>query len=166
MANDEFSQLPALQRADVHTLNQLIRELNLRLRRMSEKIDQRSSSKVKLTADMDAGFKRLTKVGTAVSNDDALPLGQFEEEWRRIQQKVNDELLDPTQASPGDGDTSVVEPIDDDDVNAAIDDRAAINAPPEIAFQSNVGTASDPIRFALENHTHGGFRTHFLIMGA
>jgi hypothetical protein len=166
VANDEFSQLPPLRSADLNTINQLIRELNLRLRRMSEKIDQRASSKVKLSAPMDAGFNRLTKVATAVSNDDAMPLGQFEEEWRRIQQKINDELLDPTQATDTDDGTSVVDPIDDDDVAAAIDDRAAINDPPEIAFDSDVGTPSDPIRFALENHTHGGFRTHFLIMGA
>lgn len=165
MANDEFSQLPPVRSADVNTVNQLIRELNLRLRRLSEKVEQKASSKVKLSAPMDAGFNRLTKVATAVSNDDAMPLGQFEEEWRRIQQKVNDELLDPTQASPSDDGTSVVDPVDDDTITAALEDAAAINDPPEIAFDSDVGTPSDPIRFALENHTHGGFRTHFLLCG-
>ena len=166
MASNEFSQLPPLQRADLTTINQFIRELNLRLRRLSEQTTQKASSQVKLSADMDAGFKRLTKVGTAVSNDDALPLGQLDEELRKFEERFRESLLDPTTAAPGDDTTSVVDPIDDDDVEAAIDDRAAVNDPPEIAFDSDVGTPSDPIRFALENHTHGGFRTHFLVMGA
>ncbi len=112
----EFSQLPALQKADVASINRLVQELNRRIRVLSQAIEEKQS-KLALSGDMDAGFHRLTKVATAVSDDDALPLGQLAEELQKFEAQFRESLTSEGDANSTSDDTSEgdTDPDDEDD---------------------------------------------------
>lgn len=138
----------------------LHREINLRLGRIAELLDARET-KLTLRGALNAGDNRLTNVGTAESEDDAVPLRQLRAEVLTI---VKNELDLRTSEGTEDGDTT------GDDTSAGEDtDEGVVTAlelalptapPPNVAAVSAIGTTDgslgDQIRFSLQDHTHGG----------
>lgn len=162
---ENFNIAP-IQKLDLPAVNAFVRELNQRLRRLSEVLEQRKSS-LTLTGQMDAGGFRLTNLGTASADDDALPLGQLESAIAEINQRntkgltseATEEGMKPsgTGGATGSGDeTSDGRRIGDDEITQFLMDAAATVAPPNVAAVSALGTTSDPPIFALSDHTHGG----------
>lgn len=152
--------LAPLKRGDKDELNAHIRELNSRLKRMAEVQDQLLRA-MKLKGPLDADFNRLTNVATAVSDDDAVPLGQLESELTEFERRIREDLT--SEASDTTLEDSTSEDEDGggsgpDDITGALEDAVPTVAPPVVATDSELGTTSDPPVFALSDHTHGGIR--------
>lgn len=155
----ELFTLAPIARLDVGSLNAHIRELNARLRRISEMLD-RAPRSLLLKGNLDAGGFRLTNLGTAQSDDDALPLGQLQGELDELERRLREDLT--SEAEDGgdstDDDTSDGRGDDDDNTTSQLEEAIPTAAPPDVATTGTVGTTTDPIKFALSDHTHGGIR--------
>jgi len=153
----ENLNLAPISRLELGTLNAFVRELNARLRRVSELLD-RTPRKLELKGDLDAGGFRLTNLGTAVSNDDALPLGQLEAELSDLENRLRADLTSEAddEGTSSDDSTSDGRGEDEDNDQAALENAISTVAPPNVAAASAVGTTTDPVLFALSDHTHGG----------
>lgn len=148
-----------LQRLDLPSVNAFVRELNARLKRVSEVLDNRRS-KLVLGGELDAGSFRIKNVATARAQDDAVPLGQLEEVFENLRRDLVESLTSEGEeegvGGGGDGDTSRGRRNTDDEITQALLDAVPTVAPPNVAAVSNVGTTTDPPIFALSDHTHGG----------
>lgn len=134
-----------------------VQQLNLRLEQLNRQLEQRDKTP-KLKTHLDAGYKRLTKVGRALSEDDAIPLGQLEEAIRDIlRNQVVTSENDDEGTLGGQDKTSAGKGKDEDDVTDSINALAPDAAPPPVATSSSIGTTTDPLQFSLEDHTHAGY---------
>lgn len=140
-------------------LSVLVRELQSALERLEERLSRLPfDPRGRLTRDLDAGGRRIKNVGSPQSNDDALPLGNLEQELDRIETKALEATtseLDRYQGGRGSrrATTRLLRRIEEL-VETGLTDALPTAAPPAIADASAIGTTTDPPRFALQDHTH------------
>lgn len=148
--------LAPLRELTLIAFNAHLRELNLRFDRVSGALEARRS-KLALTGHMDAGANRLTNVGRATSNDDAIPLGQLQEAIEELRAEIptseGEDEADPKKKKKK---TSQHRRDTDDAIAQANDNLVPTIAPPEIETSSALGTTITPPSFALSDHTHSG----------
>jgi hypothetical protein len=162
---ESFTLMP-LRVVDLPSMNAHVRALNRHLHRVADLFDGQAR-RGKLTGDLDAGGFRLTNLGTAEADDDALTLGQLSDALDELDAKdAADETSENNEEGVGVGKggknrrqqqrTSTFRRIADDEITQAITDAIPTVAPPEVETAGAVGTTSDPTLFALSDHTHSG----------
>ncbi len=140
---------------DKASMDAFVRELNKRLEQVQRQFEQRDNNPT-LKAPLDANQKRLTNLGKALSVDDALPLGQLAEALDDLQQD------EPTSEGEEDGTgttnrrTSRGRGKNEDDAEAALENAVPTVAPPKVVTGGGLGSTTDPVQFALSDHTHEG----------
>lgn len=155
-------RLPPLGDNNLDALNRHVVEVNKRLEEVARALDDAKARQV-LTGDLDAGGFRITNIGTSQSENDAISSSQMQGIFDDIDDAfltaVTSEGSEEGVGGPGNlfrRGTSRFRRETEDAIIQAIQDAVAVNAPPNVAAASALGTTTDPPRFALEDHTHGG----------
>lgn len=165
----EVFKVPPIRTNSVPELNKWAVEVNRLFARVSERLNDRKQ-KLTLTGDLDAAGFRIKNIGAPRDEDDPVTVGRI--------QDLLDELdaIDPSEETSesdeeglgafggragrkgkkGRQRTSRFRRIIDDEIGQALIDAIPTVAPPNVAAVSALGTTTDPVKFALSDHTHGG----------